>query len=136
VVHGRYALSACDRGLELVLAETRGVALDSPATIVETVDAHRDELRGKGVDLAQKVLGGEPALAERVGRGVRRGGDACARGSEPGEESGHEAGVPRIVKLELVYADEARALQQRRRARVAESPDERRVLDEGAKVFA
>src|SRR6185312_9915868 len=122
VVHGRYALSACDRGLELVLAETRGVALDSPAAIVETVDAHRDELRGEGVDLAQEVLGGEPALAERVGRGVRGRGDARARGSELGEESGHEAGVSGVIELELVYADEARALQQRRRTRVTERP--------------
>ncbi len=83
----------------------------------------------------RKSDGGEPALAERVRRRVRGRRDARAAGHELAEEPGHQHRVARVVELELVDADEARAREQLHRLRVAERADERRVLDEGAEVL-
>ena len=52
------------------------MTLNVATTVVEAVDADDREPRSEGIDLAQEVLRGEPALAERVRRGVRGRGDA------------------------------------------------------------
>jgi hypothetical protein len=112
------------------------VALDVAATVVESVDAESRELRRERVDLAQEVLGGEAALAESVRRRVGcRGHARAARGELP-EKTRHDPGVSRVVELELVDAEQRRALEHARGTRVPERPDEGGVLDEGAEVLA
>ena len=133
VTAGRERLGGVRHGR--VVADRLGVALGVAAAVVEPVDPQRLEVGGQRVDLAQEVGGGEPALAERVRRRVRGGGDAGAARHELAEEAGHEHGVARVVELELVDADEPRPAQQLDRLRVAERADERRVLDEGAEVL-
>src|SRR5690606_14043632 len=99
---------------------------------VLAVHAQGLEAVGERLDLALEVLGGEPALAERVGQRVRRRGERDAAVGELAHETGHQRGVARVVELELVDADELLGAQGLDRLVEAEGPHEVGVLDEGA----
>ena len=55
---------------------------------------------------------------------------------ELGEKASHQAGVARVIQLELVDADELGTREQGEGLLIAERADQRRVLDEGAEVLA
>ncbi len=114
-----------------------GVALDVAVPVVDAVDRDDLELGGQRVDLAQEVLGGEAALAERVRRGCSRSPRPGSR-TRPARSAGLdiEPGVARVVELELVDRDAGRRRCSSSTAfAVADRADQRGVLDEGAEVL-
>ncbi len=111
------------------------VAFEGAAPVVEAVDADGVEPVAHGLDLAEEVGRREAPLPQGVRRRVARRGDARAVGHEVGQQARHHHRVARVVELELVDGHERRSAEDADGALVAESPDERRVLDEGAEVL-
>ena len=131
VVEGRVR-SPTRRGPDLVVVEPVGVGDDRPVPVVVAVDAQDLEPGGERLDLTQEVLGGEPALSQRSGQGVRRGGERDPAVGELAQQAGHQDGVARVVQLELVDADEAPGGEGLDGGQEAEGADEVGVLHERA----
>ena len=89
-------------------------------------------MRGKSLDLAKEVLGGESTLAEPVGQRVGGCRETNARLDESAEQGGHQYGVPRIVQFEFVDAHQSAVGQCRHRGRESHRAHKVGELHEGA----
>ena len=101
----------------------RGRRVGQPAVpVVLAVDAHRVEVRREPLDLAQEVVGGEPALAEPAGQRVRRRRQPDAGLAQPGQQRRHQHRVTGVVELELVDAHQLCTTTARRPRRGSRAP--------------
>ncbi len=119
-------------GPYLVVRQT-GDRLDGLAVpVVGAVDAQHLEPGRERLDLAEEVLGREPALAQRLGQRVRGRRERHPGVADLAQQPGHQHRVARVVELELVDADQPHAGQRPDGRGEPERTDQVGVLHEGA----
>lgn len=119
--------------VEFVIAQRQGRRREAAVAEVLAVDPHHVELIGQNLDLALEVDGGEAAVAQRTRKRVGRRCQLDAGVGQLPHQPGHEDGIARIIKLELVNADELVVAERFNRLAEGERPHEVGVFNKGAK---